>query len=179
MPNYRRTFQPGGTWFFTVNLADRRSRLLVEHIALLQQATRITKRRFPFRIDAMVVLPDHMHAIWSLPDGDSDYSVRWRRIKAQFSKALPMTEWRDPVRRRRGERGIWQRRFWEHLIRDDADFAHHVAYCYQNPVRHGLVSEVSEWPYSTYHRDVRAGMAASAPLTLELGQQSFGERGEP
>src|SRR5690242_20290242 len=140
MPNYRRAFVPRGCWFFTANLLDRRSRLLIEEIETLREATRRTLKRHPFRIDAFVVLPDHIHAIWTLPEGDTDFSTRWRLIKIVFSKAMPATERLSKVRRARGERGIWQRRFWEHLIRDDEDYRRHVEYCYINPVKHGLVT---------------------------------------
>ena len=119
MPDYRRVFVPGGCWFFTANLLDRRSTLLTDHIEALREATRRTRERYPFHIDAFVVLPDHLHAIWTLPEGDSDFSMRWRLIKIQFSKSIPKVEFTSKVRQARGERGIWQRRFWEHLIRDE------------------------------------------------------------
>jgi putative transposase len=142
MPNYRRAFVPGGCWFFTVNLLDRRRRLLTDHIDALREATRLTQTRHPFSIDAMVVLPDHIHAVWTLPPSDADFSLRWRLIKIGLAKAVPKTELRSAVRVGRGERAIWQRRFWEHLIRDDEDYRRHVEYCYINPVKHGLVSGV-------------------------------------
>jgi REP element-mobilizing transposase RayT len=121
MPNYRRAFVPGGCWFFTVNLLDRRQTLLVDHIEALRAAVAATRQTFPFDIDAMIILPDHMHAVLSLPLEDADFSTRWRLIKSRFAKAHPKQERRSAVRAARGERGIWQRRFWEHLIRDDAD----------------------------------------------------------
>jgi putative transposase len=158
MPNYRRAFAPGGCWFFTVNLLNRRSRLLTDHIDALREAMRRTQARHPFIIDAMVVLPDHIHAVWTLPPDDTDFSLRWRLIKIDFAKAIPKTEWRSPVRVARGERAIWQRRFWEHLIRDEEDFRRHVEYCYINPVRHGLVTRVRDWPHSSFHRDVDADL---------------------
>ena len=142
MPNYRRAFVPGGCWFFTVNLLDRRRYLLTENIDALREATRISQARHPFTIDAMVVLPDHVHAIWTLPPDDAEFSLRWQLIKISFAQAIPKTEARSEVRMRRGERGIWQRRFWEHLIRDEEDFRRHVEYCYIDPVKHGLVSRV-------------------------------------
>jgi len=111
MPNYRRAFVPGGCWFFTANLLDRRSSLLVEHIDMLRAATRWARQRYPFHIDAFVVLPEHIHAVWTLPPGDADFSLRWRMIKMQFSKSIPGGEVRSAARRSRGERGIWQRRF--------------------------------------------------------------------
>ncbi len=158
MPNYRRAFVAAGCWFFTANLLDRRSALLTDQIEALREATRRTRERYPFRIDAFVVLPDHIHAIWTLPSGDSDFSTRWRLIKIQFSKCIPKIEPLSKVRRARGERGIWQRRFWEHLIRDDEDYRRHVEYCYINPVKHGLVTRVRDWPFSSFHRDVGAGL---------------------
>jgi putative transposase len=157
MPNYRRAFVPGGCWFFTVNLLDRRRRLLTDHIDALRAAIRLTQPRHPFSINAMVVLPDHIHAVWTLPPGDTDFSLRWRLIKIGFAKAVPKSEQRSAVRITRGERAVWQRRFWEHLIRDDEDFRRHVEYCYINPVKHGLVSCVRDWPHSSFHRDVRRG----------------------
>lgn len=111
MPNYRRAFVAGGCWFFTANLLERRSSLLVDHIDALRSATAWTRRRYPFRMDAFVVLPDHIHAIWTLPPGDTDFSIRWRFIKVRFSRAIPKGERLSKVRRKRGERGIWQRRF--------------------------------------------------------------------
>ena len=158
MPNYRRAFVPGGCWFFTANLLDRRSSLLTEQIEALREATRRARERHPFHIDAFVVLPDHIHAIWTLPEGDADFSMRWRLIKIVFSKSIPKTERLSKVRRACGERGIWQRRFWEHLIRDDEDYRRHVEYCYINPVKHGFVTRVRDWPFSSFHPDVAAGL---------------------
>jgi putative transposase len=129
MPNYRRAFVPGGCWFFTATLLDRRSSLLTENIDALRDATRRTRERFPFHIDAFVVLPDHVHTVWTLPPEDADFSLRWRQIKMRFAKSMPKGEWLSPVRQARGERGIWQRRFWEHLIRDELDYARHIEYC--------------------------------------------------
>ena len=176
MPNYRRAFVPGGCWFFTVNLLDRRGKVLVDHIDMLRVATDKTRKRYPFDIDAFVVLPDHIHAVWTLPPHDSDFSTRWRLIKSYFAKAMPRDECLSATRKARGERGIWQRRFWEHLIRDESDYARHIAYCYINPVKHGLAARVQDWPYSSFHRDVRAGLFPVdwAGDADEMG--SFGER---
>jgi len=157
MPNYRRAFIPGGTWFFTVNLLDRGSSLLTENITRLGDAIRDTQTRFPFTIDAMVVLPDHLHAVLTLPEDDPDFSTRWRLIKTRFSKTIPATELINASRHARAERAIWQRRYWEHCIRDERDRDRHIDYCYINPVKHGLVAEVEDWPHSTFHRDVRRG----------------------
>jgi putative transposase len=158
MPNYRRAFVPGGCWFFTVNLLERRQSLLVEHIDLLRESVAGTRRKYPFEIDAFVVLPNHMHAIWTLPPGEADFSVRWRLIKTAFAKSLPKGEHRTIVRKARNERGIWQRRFWEHMIRNETDYARHVEYCYINPVKHGLVTRVRDWAHSSFHRDVERGI---------------------
>ena len=158
MPNYRRAFVRGGCWFFTVNLLERQRTLLVDRIEALRDAVDQTRRRYPFEIDAFVVLPDHIHAIMTLPPEDADFSTRWRLIKTRFAKALPKQERLSAVRIARNERGIWQRRFWEQLIRDGADYAKHVEYCYINPVKHGLVTRVQDWPHSSFHRDVKRGI---------------------
>ena len=152
MPNYRRAYHPGGTYFFTVNLLERSGNdLLTRQIDHLRDAVRNVRDAHPFKIDSWVVLPDHMHCVIQLPEDDSDFTLRWRLIKAGFSKSLPLTERRSAVRMRRGERGIWQRRFWEHLVRDEADYAAHMDYVHFNPVKHGLVQRVVDWPYSTFH----------------------------
>jgi putative transposase len=160
MPNYRRAFVPGGCWFFTANLLNRRSTLLTDRIDALREATRRTQQKYPFHIDAFVVLPEHIHAVWTLPSGDADFSIRWRWIKVWFSRSIPKGERLSRVRQARGERGFWQRRFWEHLIRNDADYARHVEYCYINPIKHALVRRVQDWPYSSFHRDVQAGLVS-------------------
>ena len=157
MVRYRRNFMPGGTYFFTVTLADRRSTILVDRIAALRGAFRITCRERPFSIDAVVVLPDHLHAILTLPPGDADFSGRWRRIKGHFSQTL-LSEGVRPDRRPNGRMALWQSRFWEHTIRDEVDFDRHVDYIHFNPVKHQLVSSVSEWPHSSFHRYVRMGI---------------------
>ena len=175
MPNYRRAFVPGGCWFFTANLLDRRSSLLTDQIEALREATRRARERHPFHIDAFVILPDHIHAIWTLPGGGADFSTRWRLIKIVFSKSIPKTERLSKVRRACGERGIWQRRFWEHLIRDDEDYGRHVEYCYINPVKHGLVTRVRDWPFSSFHRDVAAGLF---PQDWAGELETLGEFGE-
>jgi len=159
MPNYRRAFCPGGTFFFTVNLLQRRNNpLLIRHVDVLRAVVREVRRKHPFHIHGWVVLPEHIHAILELPPGDADFSLRWRLIKSGFSKRLPVDERRSRVRISRGERGIWQRRFWEHLIRDEADFAAHMDYLHFNPVKHGYVQCVADWPFSTFHRLVPAGV---------------------
>jgi putative transposase len=154
VPDYRRNRVPGGTYFFTVALLDRRSSLLVERIADLRAAVRTVKQRYPFHIDAWVVLPEHIHAIWTLPAEDADFSGRWREIKKAFVKPMALTERRSDVRKRRGERGIWQRRFWEHTIRDEHDYEGHMDYVHFNPVKHGLAVSAAAWPFSSFHRCV-------------------------
>ena len=158
MPDYRRFRVLGGTYFFTVNLLERKGDLLVRHIADLREAVRKTKRERPFHIDAWVVLPDHMHTVWTLPPGDDDFSNRWKAIKIRFVQKLPRTERRSKVRVAKGERGVWQRRFWEHAIRDERDYAAHVDYCHINPVKHGYAKQVADWPYSSFHRYVKDGI---------------------
>jgi putative transposase len=146
MTNYRRHFVSGGSYFFTVNLAERRLRLLTEHIDTLRAAFRYARIRHPFGIDAIIVLPDHLHAIWTLPDGDSDFSLRWRLIKASFSRGLPSEEAVSPSRSSKGERGIWQRRYWELRLRDEDDFRGHADYIHFNPVKHGHVVRLGLYP---------------------------------
>jgi putative transposase len=159
MPNYRRAYVPGGTWFFTVNLLQRHGNdMLTREIALLRSVTGRVRRLHPFMIDAWIVLPDHLHCVWTLPAGDADFSTRWRLIKTLFSRALPKTERRSAVRIKAGERGIWQRHYWEHCIRDEDDYCRHVDYVHVNPLKHGLVRRVADWPYSTFHRAVRSGI---------------------
>ncbi|WP_293932053.1 transposase [Iodobacter sp.] len=157
MTAYCRDFTVGGTWFFTVNLADRQRTLLVDHIDLLRQSFRHVMQAHPFKINAIVVLPEHLHAIWTLPEGDADYSLRWRLIKTGFSRGIARGERISASRLTRGERGIWQRRYWEHLIRDDADFARHLDYIHFNPVKHGHVHRVQDWLWSSFHRYVVDG----------------------
>jgi putative transposase len=158
MVRYRRNFIPGGSLFFTVNLAERRLRLLTENIDALRIAFRETRTRHPFMIEAIVVLPDHLHTIWSLPENDSDYATRWRLIKSGFSRALPKGERVSESRREKAERGIWQRRYWEHTLRDERDFARHMDYIHFNPVKHGHVTRVQDWPYSSFQRMVKQGV---------------------
>jgi putative transposase len=177
MTSYRRNFISGGTFFFTVNLAERRLRLLTDHVGVLRAAFRQTRAIHPFTIEAIVVLPDHLHAIWLLPEDDSDFATRWRLIKSVFSRALPRGERISESRISKGERGIWQRRYWEHTLRDERDFARHMDYIHFNPVKHGHVQQVKDWPYSSFHRMMRLGVypqdwAGSA----KEAEGGFGER---
>jgi putative transposase len=177
MTNYRRNFLSGGSFFFTANLADRRLRLLTDHIDLLRKAFRGARLSHPFTIEAIVVLPDHLHAVWTLPEGDADFALRWRQIKSAFSRGLPNGERTSVSRAGKNERGIWQRRYWEHTLRDEADFARHVDYIHFNPVKQGHVTQVEDWPYSSFHRMVRLGIYPLdwAGDAAEIGR-SFGER---
>jgi len=176
MVNYRRNFVPGGTFFFTVTLADRRSKVLVDHVDLLRDALRSTRQERPFVVDAVVILPDHMHAIFTLPPGDSDFSGRWRRIKGHFSSALIGASV-DLKRSPNGNLLLWQRRFWEHTIRDESDFARHVDYIHFNPVKHALGRRVRDWSHSSFHRYVRDGILPD-DWAGDAGQggDGFGER---
>jgi putative transposase len=156
MVRYRRNLLPGGTYFFTVTLRDRRSDFLVSQVQFLRQAFRSVRGVRPFEVDAIVILPDHLHCIWTLPPGDANYAHRWRLIKARFTRSLANTG--VPARKNsKGEDDVWQRRFWEHTVRDEQDFEAHVNYIHYNPVKHGLVKRVRDWPYSSFHRFVRMG----------------------
>ena len=137
--NYRRLYIPGGTYAFTVCLKDRRARLIVDKIGELHRSIARVQSNHPFDTIAWCVLPDHLHAIWTLPDGDHDYSTRWRLIKHGFTRSM-------------GQSGIWQNRFWEHFIRDENDLAAHMDYIHWNPVKHGYVTDPADWPHSSWHR---------------------------
>lgn len=165
MPQYRRLHIPGACVFVTLTLQDRSSDLLVRHVELLRQAVRETRAERWFGIDCWVVLPDHMHCLWRLPDGDTDYSTRVGAIKARFSMSVRRAGFTPPLPKtlpdggvnpalRKGQVGIWQKRFWEHHIRDQRDWTIHRQYCWMNPVKHGFVDEPEDWPYSSYLRDL-------------------------
>jgi putative transposase len=171
MSRYLRPRVPGATVFFTVNLVDRGADRLVRHVDLLRTAVAITRAKRPFGIDAWVVLPDHMHCVWTLPEGDADYSGRMGEIKGRFTRALrrsgpapthpPLNAFGARAGRERfgagtdlrDEAPVWQKRFWEHHIRDEEDYRNHIRYCWLNPVKHGYVERPEDWPYSSYHRD--------------------------
>jgi putative transposase len=146
---YRRNFVPGGTYFFTLTLLDRRHRLLVDHVDLLRDSMRCVRELNPWRVDAIVVLPDHMHLISTLPENDQNYPQRLRMVKSLFTKKLrEASAWS-------AQQSPWQARYWEHTIRDDRDFDAHVNYIHFNPVKHGHVKNVRDWPHSSFHRFVR------------------------
>ena len=157
---YRRNRVPGAYYFFTATLRNRSSRLLVDAVAELRLAYSDTCRRHPFETVAIVVLPEHLHTVWRLPEADADYSGRWRAIKSGFIRNLSRSGRAIP-KSAKGEARIWQRRFWEHTIRNDADLHAHVDYVHWNPVKHGHASRMREWPYSSFHRYVRSGVLAN------------------
>jgi putative transposase len=164
MTRYRR-ITAGSTFFFTIVTYRRRPILCKDAVrAALRQAIHDVRVTRPFSIDALVLLPDHLHCIWTLPDGDSDYSTRWSRIKRNVSRechqAFHNSLLLTPSARKRREVSIWQRRFWEHRIRDEADFERHADYIHYNPVRHGYAARASEWPYSTFRQYVKRGVYA-------------------
>ena len=175
MPNYRRYFVPGGSFFFTVVTHERR-RFLTTDLArqCLREAISGIQKRFPFENFAIVLLPDHLHAIWNMPPGDANYSLRWRRIKEEFTRSFcaagGLEGYRSPSRRKRQERGVWQRRFWEHVIRDEGDLERHFDYIHYNPVKHRLVQRPADWPYSTFRQYVKRGFYSldwgSSPMSF-------------
>jgi putative transposase len=176
MVRYRRNFLAGGTFFITVTLVDRRSSVLIDHVDVLRTAVASTRRRHPFAIDAIVVLPDHLHVVMTLPEHDADFSTRWSLIKRRFTDGVAASGVRIH-RHRDGEPALWQRRFWEHTIRDDRDFERHVDYIHFNPVKHGLVARVRDWPHSSFHGYVRRGLLPedwAGDATFD--QTDFGER---
>ena len=156
MVGYRRNRIAGGTYFFTATLRDRQSTVLVDYVDMLRAAIDITRNKLPFSIDAIVILPDHLHAIWILPEGDSDYPSRWKMLKSNFTQGLRRNGI-EIERDQRGEYALWQRRYWEHTIRDDSDMKSHVDYIHYNPVKHGLVEHVGDWPHSSFHQYVEKG----------------------
>ncbi len=160
MSDYRRTRITGGTYFFTVVTEMRRPILTTETVrAALREAIQQARTTLPFQIDAWVLLPDHLHCIWTLPEGDANFSARWAIIKRGVSGccAEMVNAPQSDSGRKRNERAFWQRRFWEHQIQDDADMARHQDYIHWNPVKHGLVKAVKDWPYSSFHKHVAQG----------------------
>lgn len=173
MSRYRRNYLEGGTYFFTVVTYQRQRIFYAETVAILRQGFRKCISEKPFTIDAFVILPDHIHCIWTLPPHDHDYSSRWKDLKCYFTKEYQRTvcnraskDCKEPERppdlphsmTKKGEKGIWQRRFWEHTIRDEEDYRMHMDYVHYNPEKHGLVHTVVEWPYSSFHRLASGGV---------------------
>jgi putative transposase len=149
MPNYRRLYVPGGTYFFTLTLQNRSSRLLERHFDDLRASWTATQDSHPFETIAACILPDHLHCVVTLPNGDQNFPKRIAHFKTGFTRRLPDTL---KSKGRKGERGIWQSRFWEHAIRDERDLENCVNYTHINPVKHGLVADMDDWPHSTWHR---------------------------
>jgi putative transposase len=172
---YRRSIAAGAAYFFTVNLAVRSQDTLIQHVDLLRDVFRAVRSRHPFDTLAMVVLPDHLHAIWQLPANDADYPLRWSLIKSGFSRSLPKIERIRDSRRLKRERGVWQRRYWEHQLRDDRDLQTHVDYIHYNPVKHGHVVNPVDWPHSSIHRYIASGQLSSRWAEGVLNDGSFGE----
>ncbi|MGK7944792.1 MAG: transposase [Microcystaceae cyanobacterium] len=158
---YRRAKTPGATYFFTLVTHHRRPIFdESENIDLLREAFRYVMKQHPLKIDAIAILPDHLHCLWTLPENYADFSTRWRLIKSYFSRKCRV-DYQGKMtlsRAKKGEKAIWQRRFWEHQIRDDQDFVNHVEYIHYNPVHHGLVNAPKDWQYSSFHRYVEAGV---------------------
>jgi putative transposase len=183
MPDYRRWRVPGGTYFFTVVTYQRR-RLFDSAVAreLLGSVIRDCRTEWSFHIDAIVLLPDHLHAIWTLPTSDDRYSARWSRIKKEFTRAWlqrgGVEAAPSPSQKREGRRGVWQPRFWEHVIRDERDFERHADYVHYNPVKHGLSSRPADWPHSTFRQWVERGSypadwGRTAPDFSELDEDAM------
>jgi len=176
MVNYRRSQTPGGSYFFTVNLHNRRAQYLVTHIYHLRQAFRMVRKQRPFKIAAIAVMPDHLHAILTLPEDDHDYSGRWRAIKSHFTRSL-VKAGVDLSKNDKGEYKLWQRRFWEHLIRDEDDLHRHIDYIHFNPVKHGYVVRVRDWPHSSFHRYVKTELLDEnwGHAAIKESEHSYGE----
>ena len=162
---YRRVYQSGARYFFTV-VTENRQALLIENMERLRAAFRLCMSRYPFEIEAIVVLPDHLHTIWRLPEGDADFSKRWMVIKRKFSAGLQSAVVSDSKLKKR-EKGIWQRRFWEHCIRNEEDWRRHIDYIHFNPVKHGYVSNPQDWPYSSFNQAVDKGWYAPNVLLID------------
>jgi len=159
MPSYRRTLIKGASYFFTLVSFQRQPILCDKPIReALRNAIKLTQKKYPFNIDAWILMPDHLHCIWTLPEKDSDYSVRWNQIKRRVSiecKQYKKQSLMNTSKSKHRESTIWQRRFWEHQIRDDADYKRHFDYIHFNPVKHGLVNSPNQWEYSTFHKAVK------------------------
>lgn len=173
---YRRAIIPGTSYFFTIVLQDRRSDLLTRRIKELRQAFKQVIERYPFTIDGIVVMPDHLHMIITLPPDDANYSQRLGFIKSSFSRQIESLELIHASRQNKRERGIWQRRFWEHVIRDELDYSRHMDYIHYNPVKHGYVNSPSEWQYSSIHRYINLGiLPPDWASNKEFTDHTFGE----
>jgi putative transposase len=178
MPNYIRNSKAGATYFFTINLHDRQSNLLITHINELRKAYQKVQQKMPFITDAIVILPDHIHALWTLPDNDTDYPTRIRLFKSYFTRQLLATlkHTNNRSRKRQKETGVWQRRYWEHTILDDMDYNRHMDYIHYNPVKHGHAVSPADWEYSTFHSEVKSGRYDLYWAGGDGAESAFGER---
>lgn len=167
MSEYRRLYREGGWYFFTV-LTYHREKILTQpaHIMRLRHAFHLVKDKYPFYIDGIIILPDHIHCIWRLPTEDDDFSLRWKLIKRYFSIGIntPLTG--------RAEKKVWQRRFWEHLLRNEKDWQAHMDYIHYNPVKHGYVKSPKDWHHGSFHSAVKRGLydedwGASEPCSIK------------
>jgi len=175
MVAYRRNLVPGGTFFFTVNLQERNKSYLTENVEELREAFRSCKAKLSFQIDAIVILPDHLHCIMTLPPDDTDYAARWKSIKSTFTKSL-IKKGVELLKDKNGRYNLWQRRYWEHTIRDSKDFERHVDYIHYNPIKHKYVKVLSDWPYSSFHRYVDQNIIpANWGDEIEFSNSNFGE----
>jgi putative transposase len=157
MVQYRRNKTKGGSYFFTLTLQDRRTDLLVKHVDVLRKSIKKVQLELPFKIEAIVILPEHLHALWKLPTDDENYSVRWQKIKSLFTHEI--IKCGVPLKKgRKDEYNLWQHRYWEHTIKDERDFENHVNYIHYNPVKHNLVKQVRDWQYSSFHTYVKNGI---------------------
>lgn len=178
MPNYRRNYTQNSTYFFTLCLANRQSNLLIEKIDLLRLAYKKIGQKMPFYTEGIVILPNHIHMLWTLPENDIDYSTRIRLFKTYFSKPLDLSKQPQNLSQaNKLESGIWQRRFWEHTIQDEQDFINHMNYIHFNPVKHGWVRNVCDWENSSFHREVALGRYPNdwGSQNLNFGKVNFGE----
>ena len=176
MVGYRRNFVHGGTYFFTAALQDRTSAYLIDRIDLLRKSIQTVKSKSHFDEIATVILPEHLHTIWKLPDGDSDYPARWKAIKSLFTRLL-LKSGVNLEKNTRGEYLLWQRRYWEHTIMDEQDMKSHIDYIHYNPVKHGYADKVSAWPHSSFHRYVQSGLLPEdwGGTVKEIKGMKFGE----
>lgn len=159
MTNYRRLYEKGGTYFFTVVTQKRRPIFAKkENVQNLRDVFKKVMKNRPFKIEAIVILPDHIHCIWTLPKHDSDFSSRWKEIKYRFSMNYSGSFPASDSMKKKKEKGLWQRRFWEHFIRDQEDFNHHVDYIHYNPVKHKLTMKAIDWPHSSFKRFMNKGI---------------------
>ncbi len=173
---YRRTDIEGACYFFTINLENRKSSLLIDKFSHLRDVINHVKQKHPFKLDALVIMPEHFHMMITLPENDNNFANRIMLIKSGFSRKIPKTEDINRSRIHKRERGIWQRRYWEHFIRDEKDYERHVDYIHYNPVKHGYVKKAVDWKYSTIHKYIELGVYdKNWGVEIENTSNKFGE----